>query len=343
MLCFAGSLWLIAFYWAPGLLKPGPMGVVAGLIWFSVPFQYAMTLTQTHVLFFAMTVGALILAERRRPGWAGFLLACAAAVKLTPGVIVVYWLVTRRWKAAFSMVAWFGVLGIVTWIAVGANLMAAYLQELHRISQVLLVTMNNQSLAAWWMGGHYPAGTMSENTILPLPPAVRWTSFGLMVALTAVGGMMDWQRKGRPLGALVGLVAATVFAPIAWTHYSIVLVAPLMVLWQENRREKRWAVWVATIVMVLLTYRPLAADVLGWKLGHFAVVRSEFFACVVCLGTVIYVAWCHRWENALEPECGDPTRMSGIFPPQPRSAGLVASQISHEPKLTDTRGCVTQA
>ena len=91
MLCFAGSIWLIAWYWTPSLLNPVGMAVVLAVLWFSVPFQYAMTLMQTHVLFFAMTLGALILAEKRRPGWAGLLLAWAAAVKLTPGVIVVYW------------------------------------------------------------------------------------------------------------------------------------------------------------------------------------------------------------------------------------------------------------
>ena len=115
LLCFAGSIWLIAFYWSPALLNAWGMASVLAILWFSVPFQYAMALTQTHVLFFAMTIAALVLAERR-PGWAGLLLAGAVAVKLTPGVLVAYWLLTRRWRAALSAVVWSGWIAGLTWI-----------------------------------------------------------------------------------------------------------------------------------------------------------------------------------------------------------------------------------
>ena len=50
--------------------------------------------------------------------------------------------------------------------------------------------MNNQSLAAWWMGWFYHAGGAKEMTMLPLPVALRVGSMALMVGVTAcwVGG-----------------------------------------------------------------------------------------------------------------------------------------------------------
>ena len=292
MLCFAGSIWLIGSFWAPSLLTPFGMAGLLIVLAASVPFRYAMVLMQTHVLFFALTVGALILAERRRPGWAGLLLACAATVKLTPGVLVVYWLLTRRWKAAASAVLWSGLLGGATVMAVGWPLTAAYLAELHRISRVLLLAMNNQSLPAWWMARFYPAEMTREMTMLPLPSALRVGSTLLMVGLTAFGGWIDRKRElfGRPpVGAMMGLVAATVFAPIAWMHYGIVLLAPLMILWQENERRRQVWVWAGMAAIILLNYRPLAVDVLDWEVGGFAVVRSGFYASMLCLGVLAWV------------------------------------------------------
>ena len=306
MLCFAGAIWLIGLYWAPSLLNPFGMAGVLAVLWFSVPFRYAMVLMQTHVLFFTMTVGALILAERRRPGWAGLLLGCAAAVKLTPGVLVVYWLLTGRWKASVSAALWTGVIGGATWLSVGWGLTSAYVGELHRISQVLLLAMNNQSLAAWWMGWFYPASMLPEMTMLPLPVAVRVGSLGLMVALTAFGGWMDHRRNGPPLGAMMGLIAATAFAPIAWTHYSIVLLAPLMVLWEVGLRRRGWYVWVTMAAMVVLNYRPLAVNVLDWKVGRLAVVRSEFYAYVLCLGICGYLGWHRRVVSGTRAGCDLP-------------------------------------
>ena len=303
MLCFAGSIGLIARYWAPSLLNPVGLSVVLAVVWFCVPFRYAMVLMQTHVLFFAMTIAALILAERRRPGWAGLLLACAATVKLTPGVLVVYWLMTRKWKAAASTVVWSGMLGGLTVLAVGWPLTAAYLAEMHRISRVLLLAMNNQSLAAWWMGWCYPAGMAKEMTMLPLPTALRVGSTALMVGVTGVGGWLDWKRRfngDAPVGAMMGLVAATVFAPISWTHYGIVLIAPLMMLWQENRQRREVWIWTAMAGVVLLSFRPITVDVLDWETARFAVVRSGFYASMLCLGVLGWVGLRARGSALVE-------------------------------------------
>ena len=310
MVCFAGSIWLIALCWAPSLLNPVGMTITVVLLWFSVPFQYAMVLMQTHVVFFAMTIGALILAEQRRPGWAGLLLAGAAAVKLTPGVLVVYWLMTKRWKAAVSTVVWSVVIGGVTLLLAGRELTSTYVAEIHRISQVLLLAMNNQSLAAWWMGWFYPAAIATHNTIQPLPVFLRLTSVALMVGVTALGGWSDRRGEGAAMGSMIGLIAATVFAPIAWTHYAIVLLAPLMMLWHENQQDRRWAVWAAMAAIVLLSYRPLAADVIQWQAGRYSVVRSEFYACIVCIAVIASLGRLRRVAKLVETDSIDESGQS---------------------------------
>ena len=310
MACFAATIWLIARFWAPSLLHPLPIALVLLCFWFSQPFGYAMFLMQTHALFFFLAVASLILAERDKPVAAGLLLACAAAVKLTPGVLVIYWLITRRWKAAASTIAWSAALILLTVMAVGTPLVRAYFADLHRISRVLLVSQNNQSFAAWAMGRFYSADDISDVDIFPLPSALRLGSAALLIAFTVAGGWIDRRRRGLsgvmaparvPIGATMALVAVTVFAPIAWTHYSVILVAPAMALVEESRRLRAWWIAALTFSITILNFRPLATDVIDMDVGSLSLLRGQFYAGVLCLVGIAAVAWYRRRHNELAP------------------------------------------
>ncbi len=296
MLSFAGCIWLTARYWARSLFNVYGVAVVALLVYFSVPFQYSMYLMQTHILFIIMTVGALILAEKERPISAGFLLAAAASVKITPGFLVLYWLMTRRWKAAGSMVVWSAMLWGLTVSWGGRALMHVYLADLQRVSHVLLLYQNNQSFAAWVMGRFYPYDEVYDIFIHPLPTSVRLASSILTLGITLGGGLIDRQRFTRdpravPLGALMALVAATAFAPIAWTHYSIILIPPLMVIAHENRALRSWWVWGSLLLIIALNYQPLASDVVKGLIGRWSLLRGHFYAYVLTILMLGLLAW----------------------------------------------------
>ena len=310
MLCFAGSLWLAARDWAPSFRRPIPMAIVLLGLWFSQPFGYAMFLMQTHALFFFLTIASLIAAERDKPILAGFLLACATAVKVTPVFLLLYWLFTRRWKAGASMIAWSALLMLVTVFVVGTRLTSTYFADLHRISEVLLVAQNNQSLAASWMGHFYPSDAIFDIDILPLPKGMRLGSLALTVGFTALGGWIDQRREmasrrfssetndafvqaslRAPLGAMMALVAATIFAPIAWTHYFVILVVPIMLLYEQSRYLRSWTLACLIVAAILLNFRPLATDIINMDVGTLAIVRAQFYAGLLCLVALAIAAW----------------------------------------------------
>lgn len=307
MLSLAGVVWLVGRYWTPWVFHPLPIALLTLGLWFSQPFRYAMYLMQTHALFFFLTILGLVLAGRndRRwngwwvAGWAGLAVACAAAVKLTPIVLVLYWLPIGRWKAAVSTLFWTGVLGAVTVAAVGPGLTGAYLESLHRVSRVLLVAQNNQSFAAWTMGRFYPPDEVFDIDSLPLPTAVRLGSMALMLACTVAGGWVDRRVGARskesarfpPVGAMMALIALTIFAPIAWTHYFILLIAPVMVLLQAVRSSRRWWLLLLLAVAAALNYPPLATAVLTMDIGDYAVVRGQFFSGVLLFVALGVAGW----------------------------------------------------
>ncbi len=304
LLAFAACFWLIARFWAPVFLSPFTMAVAVLCLWLSQPFQYAMALMQTHVLFLLPVLAGLILAERRRPGWAGFLLALAAAVKITPAALVLYWALTRRWKAAASTIAWSLALVAITLLTTRAEVLP-YLADLHRISRVMLTAFNNQSLAAWWMGRFYPA-EITTFKILPLPAALRIGSTALMVALTLAGGLLDRRRQAAhpnlpPIGAMIALIGATLSAPIAWTHYFIILIAPLMILWSEGRKRRQTWLLAAVVLVLALNCRPLATNMGEGGDTRLTLIRSEFYAGTLALALLAALPWLGAKSFSLQP------------------------------------------
>ncbi len=324
LLSFAASIVLIATCWAPELLQPIPIAVIALCLWFFEPFQYALALMQTHVLYFLLTLAALILAERRRPISAGVLLALAAAVKITPAALVLYWLLTRRWKAAASMAVTSALLWGAAYLAVGRQIMSAYLADLSRVSHVLLVSQNNQSFAAWAMAHLYPRKEILSFQAHAVPPALSLACNVLLLACTVTGGLLDRRRaldhlSPAPLGAMIALVGATIFAPIAWSHYSIILLAPLMLLARQQilllRRPASHApqhpallcvvrrYWIAALLVVIfaLNVQPFAAGAVETTIHRLTLVRSHFYAEILCLLTLFVVAWFES-RNQRRPE-----------------------------------------
>ncbi len=299
MLSFSGTVWLVTRYWATSLFHPAYVALVYVGLSFLDPFRYAMFLTQTHVLFVFLSVLAIVSAQRDRPGWAGLVLSLAAAVKVTPGLLLVYWLVSRRYKAALSFVLFSLALAAVTIMACGWPLYVAYLHELSRISNVLLVPYNNQSLAAWWLGRHYPPENLFLWQIYTLPSLMKWLQLVLAFGSAAAGGWMDrtlYREKEMqpPYGAAFAMMGAIMFSAIAWSHYYILLIFPLLLLVQAGWERRSW-LWTGFAAMIVaLNVYPVSYRSSAQVHRQFSLARSEFYAGVLCLAALILLS--HRWK-----------------------------------------------
>ena len=251
----AGMVWLSTRWLAPSASAPLPILGILIWLWFSHPFQYTMFLTQTHPLILLATLGALIGAERQKEPFSGVLLACAAIIKITPALLLIYWAINGKWKA----VAWFliGVIGLIlTSLALaGRDLNFAYFSELKRISDVLLVSWNNESLASLVMGYYFPPEVIGFR-ILSLPAWLKLTGACFALCMISVAGWL--RRLGMEEGAAVSiaLVTMTAFAPIAWSHYYIVLLVPIAYL--MGRALTIPSIWsiIIVLVLVLMTLYP---------------------------------------------------------------------------------------
>ncbi len=292
MLCLSGTLWLVARYWTPALFHPVWIALIYLGLYRSEPFKYAIFLAQTHVLYLFMTVLALILAERRQAGWAGVLLALAAAVKITPGFLLLYWLMTRRYRAALFFIGTSAALLAATVGLLGWGLMHTYVASLRSNADVLLLAFNNQSLAGWWMGLHAPRNAVLHWNIYRLPPGLKAVSFLLTAASSIAGGLLDRKSQDsnqsagtpvRPYGAVFAMLGATLFAPIAWTHYFILLVIPAMFFAQRYSERRKWVMLACIALILLLNLYPISFGSVHFIYNRFTVIRSQFYAGILAM------------------------------------------------------------
>ncbi|MEU5694708.1 glycosyltransferase 87 family protein [Actinosynnema sp. NPDC020468] len=232
-----------------GRALPVAAGAAALGLWLE-PVQASLTYGQVNVVLMA-----LVLLDFARPGrFQGVGIGLAAAVKLTPGLFVVYLLVTRRFRAA-AVAAGTTAATVAVGFAVAPTESAQYWGGVFLKSSRIggdVFYLGNQSLHAF-------LGRAGED-VLWLPAAVLVVVVGTRVALRL-------HRAGDELGGvLVCALTALLVSPISW-HHHWVWCAPLLVrLWPK----------VALVVVPLLAWPlPGAADFplprgLLWIGGPFA-------------------------------------------------------------------------
>ncbi len=306
--CLSATIWLVARIWVPRLYHPGWIALVCAALYVSEAYKYAMVLTQTHIIFTLLTLLALVCARREHAVWAGALLALAAAVKITPGFLLLYWLVNRQWRASISFLGFSAALAAASVLTTGLALNLAFLHNLSQISNILLVAWNNQSLAGLWMGSSYPVSEQQAWHSLPLPPALKLVCTLLLVGTTLLGGYLD-RRADRPTGspdspdaavsslaahppygAALAILGATIFTPIAWTHYYVILIFPLMLLLDAEMRAKS-RIMLGTVLLVLafnFDFQTLGGILRRFE--PFPIVHAQFFSGLVCMAGLIFAS-----------------------------------------------------
>ncbi|SFQ96161.1 alpha-1,2-mannosyltransferase [Lentzea waywayandensis] len=233
-------------------------------LWFE-PVRKTLDFGQINLVLIAGTFAAMVAA---RQAVAGLGVGVAAGMKLTPAISGLYFLVTRRWKAALWSVA-----GFVVTVALGFLVSASdswrYWFELlgaaNRVGPVGSVI--NQSLRGALSRSLGYDVEMSWPWLLAVAVSVALTWFALRAAVKA----------GDTLAAVIIVqLFGLLVSPISWSHHWL-WVIPL-VLWLVHGRRNLllagvWVVAVASDVITILINlqpsiweipRPWPLAALGW-------------------------------------------------------------------------------
>jgi hypothetical protein len=154
--------------------------------------------------------------------WAGVGIGLATAVKLTPGLFILYLLVSRQRRAAVVAMATAGGASLAGWVVAPRESSAYFTSVLWQTDRVGAADFTpNQSLA----------GVLARLYDSPEAPGLLWLSFAALCCALGLSRAVSAHQEGDELAAftLVGLTA-TVISPISWTHHLVFVVPAVVVL-----------------------------------------------------------------------------------------------------------------
>lgn len=228
----------------------------------------AFTMGQVGLVTLGLSLAAIDLA-RTRPWVGGALAGLAAAIKVTPAILGVYFLLKRRWAAAAACAGGFLLCCALTipawgathakdlhttWLNGSASTAGAKFFELRQS-----VRYQNQSLHAWAsrVFMEVNAGRSRKpfriNVADLAPATVAWIVRLLQVPLgvLCLVAFLARRREEPMTLAEAGLLSAvtTFVTPIAWTfHLAVMIPAVLCIL--DRRAEPEFRRWFLAIVLL---------------------------------------------------------------------------------------------
>jgi alpha-1,2-mannosyltransferase len=188
--------------------------LLAGLSW---PFLYATKLGQVGpLLFLLFAVGWRWMEQPLALGVSGGL---GAAIKIQPGLVLAWAVLTRRWTAAVIGALVLVVLALLATLLAGAASWSDFLVLVGRVSDPITTEHNFTPGAV-----AYQAGMSADTATL-----VQWASMAFVGAVFVVAAL----RWPAVPSYLVAVIASQLLSPILWDHYALLLLLP--VAWLLDR------------------------------------------------------------------------------------------------------------
>ncbi|GII22315.1 glycosyltransferase 87 family protein [Planosporangium mesophilum] len=204
--------------------------------------------------------------------FAGAGVGLATSVKLTPGLFIVYFMVTRQWRVAFTAIGAAIGATAVGYLFAGGESVTYFSSVVWDTNRVGVVDATpNQSLA----------GLLARAYDSPTTPTLMWLAFAVLLLAVGLSRAKAAHVEGDEMAAftIIGLTANAI-CPISWTHHFVFLVPALVILVDVALRRRR--------------------AVRGFNIGRFPVLaglRHATAAVGVYLLIVISPMW--RYEHRL--------------------------------------------
>lgn len=286
-----------------GAVTAGLACAVAGAALWTEPVLQNLDFGQVNLVLMALVVTDLATADRRP--WKGLGVGIAAGLKLTPGLFIVYLLLTRRFRAAGLATAAFAGTALSGWIALpeaSADFWGGALAGSPGGREYLANQSLNGVFVRLGFGGDGVGGPV-------------WGAVCGLLVVAGLAAAAVASRRGRELVAICVVGALTLLcSPLSWTHHWVWIV-PAFVLAADaaaRRATARAWLWVAGLFTLFAAWpiridgfgtwdptRPLLPYGLLWYSPHwhreqdwdpFHFVSGNFYVWVG-LGFVVWAVW----------------------------------------------------
>lgn len=229
---------------------------VTALLVGSFPMFFQLAEGQLNCLLAFLLVLAWV-ADRR--GWqlgSGLAIGTAAAIKLFPLFLLVYFAATRRWRAVMGVVVAFVILNAAAVGMFGIETYRFYVTEVvPRVADRFQTSPRNSAIAGFWLRLFAPHPDVGMQAITPQPVIGMLIANMLRAVVVGITAWLAWRASSvaaRDRVWAVATVGMLLVAPLTWSHYFLLLVMPCCWVWQRTRGlVLRVVMWVVFLLLVL--------------------------------------------------------------------------------------------
>src|SRR5579859_3609605 len=221
------------------LADPAPLvalAVCAPLFFLGRPGVWTLGNGQINFLVLLPLASVPWLTRRGSEYGVGVAIAVATMLKLTPGVLLLYLLLRRRWHALGAALVSLAVLSALCLIIVGPHVFFAFPATTLHIGSRDSLEAHNEALVA-------PVLFALTSASPALAPAARMCEYVVLGLLAVELGVILW--RSRPIGAIhlsadllrrealanaMALSAFVLLSPTAWAHHYVWLLPPAAIV-----------------------------------------------------------------------------------------------------------------
>ncbi len=212
------------------------------------------------VLVFGSALLAFGIAKRRHPAALGFVAAFLMLFKLTPGIFLVWFLLTRRWREAAWTAGFAVLLTLLTLPLAGLSVHLAFLPVLSEMGYGGS-SWADEGMRFWRDPYNQSPNSFFSHIMEPAPGFTPWIDAGPRPATLATWGVsltvlagLAWACVRRPQGNedwkrsfSLAILASLLVPSILWDHYLVQVFVPGLLLW--NAFAGRWRTAVRTSIV----------------------------------------------------------------------------------------------
>jgi hypothetical protein len=289
-----------------------------------LPFRQNLEWGQVNLLVLVLVLGALLLSDRTKGEWsAGFFLAAATMIKVTPALLVVLFLVKGRLRSVYGFFFGVFILAGFSIIIDGWSPWAQFFTFLPSMGYGRNIdglfhpsVVANFSLSGFWMRALQGSGPMVR--MVGMLSALTLFVMTLYVALRTRG------EQSYHLLVLPFTVLMVIASPLAWRHHLVYLLPGLFLAVRsvvsgsgENRKWVRAGALIALAAGSTMNYSPAYGD-----LNIPEVIRPIATSLnLYCLLGLLFVSLANAYRLVRRP-AGEmerierPFDMEGVLPEQ---------------------------
>lgn len=190
------------------------------------------------VIVFCLALAFLAL-RRGKPWLVGAPLAGAALLKLSPALVVGYFLWPREWRVVAGALVAAGALLVLTLSVAGWENHRVFLTDLAPKLGRGSTYYDNVSLTGALERAHFGSGSWFLEDEVPVWPLTLRLAAAL-TALAVVLGAYLIGRRDAELGFMLATVAAVLVSPVAWSTYLTWLIPSMLFLVHRLEARRDW-------------------------------------------------------------------------------------------------------